>query len=460
MTTAQILDHLDQDQDGATARLFDLLSIPSISTDPGYASDCVRAAEWLQQDLASIGFEARVEPTAGHPMVVAHYRTDKPGAKHILFYGHYDVQPPDPLELWETPPFEPRIERRDNTDEGRIVARGAMDDKGQLMTFVEACRAWSKVAGSLPLNITLLFEGEEESGSTNLEPFLKKFKDELKADMVFVCDTLMWDKETPAITAMLRGMVAQEFTVKAASRDLHSGLYGNAAQNPINIITRILGELRTADGHVNLPGFYEGVNDIDPDVLAQWQSLGFSEDAFLGDIGLKTSAGEPDRHILEHIWTRPTCDVNGITGGYTGDGFKTVIPAKASAKLSFRLVSGQDPKKIRAAFQEFVRTRIPSDCSVEFIDHSMAPAFAMDTSGPFMEIADKELAAEFGKPTAYVGCGGSIPIVENFKNALGMDAALIGFGLEDDKAHSPNEKYEVSSFRHAARFWARLLGAL
>jgi acetylornithine deacetylase/succinyl-diaminopimelate desuccinylase-like protein len=460
MSTEAALTRLDQDFDNATNRLFDLLSIPSISTDPDYASECVRAADWLAEDLNGIGFDARVEPTDGHPMVVAHYKSGKPNAKHILFYGHYDVQPPDPLDLWDTPPFEPRIEKTSDEDEGRIVARGAMDDKGQLMTFVEACRAWVKETGTLPIDITLLFEGEEECGSPSLEPFLKKFSSELKADMVFVCDTLMWDKETPAITAMLRGMVASEFTIKAAARDLHSGLYGNAAQNPLNLIAQILGEMKDKDGHVHIPGFYDGVPETDQEVLSQWKALGFNADTFLGDIGLTVPAGEPDRHVLEQIWTRPSCDVNGIWGGYTDPGFKTVIPAEASAKISFRLVGNQDPQKIKQAFQDFVLARLPKDCSVSFIDHSVAPAFAMDTSGPFMEAADRELETEFAKKTAYIGCGGSIPIVENFKNALAMDAALIGFGLEDDKAHSPNEKYEVSSFRHAARFWARLIGAL
>lgn len=460
MPTSDILAHLDTDFEAATARLFELLSIPSISTDPEFAPECIRAANWLADDLTAIGFEARVEPTDGHPMVVAHYKCDVPGAKHILFYGHYDVQPPDPLDLWETPPFEPRIQKDSADDEGRIVARGAMDDKGQLMTFVEACRAWQQVGGRLPLNITLLLEGEEENGSPSLEPFLHKHAGELRADMVFVCDTLMWDKTTPAITSMLRGMVAQEFTVRAANRDLHSGLYGNAAQNPLNIISQILGEMKDSAGHIHIPGFYDGVEDIDTEVLAQWQALGFDAGNFLGDIGLGAPAGEGNRHVLEQLWTRPSCDINGIWGGYTDEGFKTVIPAEASAKISFRLVTGQDPADIRGKFQSFVRARLPSDCDVAFIDHSIAPAFTMDTSGPFMEAADRELEAEFGKKTAYIGCGGSIPIVENFKNALGMDAALIGFGLEDDKAHSPNEKYEVSSFRHAARFWARLIGAL
>lgn len=455
-----VLSHLDAGFDSALTRLKTLLKIPSISTVPSHAGDCLRAAEWLAGDLGTIGFDARVIPTEGHPMVLGHYKSDLTDVPHILFYGHYDVQPVDPIDLWTTPPFEPRIEKTSDDDQGRMVARGACDDKGQLMTFVEATRAWAQEVGHLPINVTVLFEGEEESGSASLPAFLEKYADELKADTVFVCDTLMWDKDTPAITAMLRGMVAEEFTVHCADRDLHSGLYGNAARNPLNLLAQILGEMKDAHGHVHIPGFYDDVAETDPEVLAQWQALGFDADRFLGDIDLKIPAGEPDRHLLEQIWTRPTCDVNGIWGGYIEPGFKTVIPAEASAKLSFRLVAGQDPTKVRNAFRKFVKARIPADCTVSFIDHSAAPAISMATTGHFMELSDQELSTEFGTKTAYVGCGGSIPIVENFKDALGMDSILIGFGLENDNAHSPNEKYEISSLHHGARFWARLLGAL
>lgn len=455
-----VLDRLDADFDGAVERLFRFLEIPSISTDPAYVADCARAATWLADDLKSIGFDAKAYPTEGHPMVMGHLKAADPAAPHILFYGHYDVQPPDPLELWTTPPFEPRIVKNGPEDEGRIFARGAMDDKGQLMTFVEACRAIMAEHGALPISVTVLFEGEEESGSVSLGPFLTEHAEALKADQVLVCDTLMWDKETPAITSMLRGMVAEEITIKAASRDLHSGLYGNAAQNPNNILARVLASLKSENGHINVPGFYDGVEDLDPDVLAQWKDLEFPEDAFLGDIGLKTSAGEPDRHILEHLWSRPSCDVNGMWGGYIEEGFKTVIPAEASAKLSFRLVAGQDPKAVHQNFKAFVENQIPDDCSVEFKSHGGAPAVTCDISSDFVKTALGELTAEFDRQATFVGCGGSIPIVENFADVLGMESVLIGFGLEDDCAHSPNEKYEISSFRHAARFWARLIDAL
>lgn len=455
-----VLDHLDAGFEGALERLFRFLEIPSVSTDPAHASDCTRAAEWLAADLQGIGFDAQVCPTAGHPMVMGHLAAANPSAPHILFYGHYDVQPPDPLELWTTPPFEPRIDKTSADDEGRIYARGAMDDKGQLMTFVEACRATMAVHGALPISVTVLFEGEEESGSASLQPFLEANAEALKADQVLVCDTLMWDKQTPAVTSMLRGMVSGELTIKAASRDLHSGLYGNAAQNPNNILVRILASLKDENGHVNVPGFYDGVKDLDPDVLGQWKDLGFNEATFLGDIGLKKSAGEPGRHILEHLWSRPSCDVNGMWGGYIDEGFKTVIPAEASAKISFRLVAGQDPQGVYDSFKAFVAAQVPQDCSVTFKDHGCNPAVTCDTSSDFVKTALGELTNEFDRQATFVGCGGSIPIVENFADTLGMESVLIGFGLEDDCAHSPNEKYEISSFRHGARFWARLLQAL
>jgi acetylornithine deacetylase/succinyl-diaminopimelate desuccinylase-like protein len=321
-------------------------------------------------------------------------------------------------------------------------------------------RAWAQEVGHLPINITVLFEGEEESGSASLPSFLEARAEELKADVVFVCDTLMWDQQTPAITAMLRGMVAEEFTVRCANRDLHSGLYGNAARNPLNLVAQILGEMKDADGHIHIPGFYDDVAETNPEVLAQWKQLGFETDKFLGDIDLKIPAGEPDRHVLEQIWTRPTCDVNGIWGGYIEPGFKTVIPSEASAKLSFRLVTKQDPGKVQQGFRDFVEARIPADCTVSFKDHAASPAISMEASSHFMKVSDQQLAAEFGTATAFVGCGGSIPIVENFKQALGMDSILIGFGLENDNAHSPNEKYEISSFHKGTRFWARLLGVL
>ena len=254
-----------------------------------------------------------------------------------------------------------------------IVARGAQDDKGQLMTFVEACRAWKSVTGSLPVDITIVIEGEEEVGSKNFVPFLEKNKDELKADFALVCDTGMWDPNTPAITTSLRGLVYEEVRIKAANRDLHSGIFGGGAQNPIRVLTRILGGIFDENGHITIPGFYDGVKDLPPDVLAQWSKLNLTPESFLKPIGLSIPAGEKGRLLIEQVSSRPTCDINGIIGGYTGEGSKTVIPAEASAKVSFRLVEGQAPDKIRKAFRDYVTARLPGDCTAEFGDHSSAP---------------------------------------------------------------------------------------
>ncbi len=452
-----VLDRIDADFDKSLERLFSLLRIKSISADPAFAGDCKKAADHLAADIATIGFAADVRPTAGHPAIIGKSNGVNGGA-HVLFYGHYDVQPVDPLDLWKRPPFEPVV--TDHAD-GRkiIVARGAEDDKGQLMTFVEACRAWKNVTGSLPLNVTILIEGEEEIGSKNFGPFLDKHKKDLAADFVLVCDTGMWDQNTPAITTSLRGLVYEEVKIKAASRDLHSGIFGGGAQNPIRVLTRILGGLFDDNGRITIPGFYDGVKDLPPDILAQWKGLNLSAESFLKPIGLSIPAGEKDRLLIEQISSRPTCDINGIVGGYTGEGSKTVIPAEASAKVSFRLVEGQEPAKIRKAFRDFVTSRLPADCKAEFLDHAGAPAIALDWGMKPLAAAKRALTDEWGKDALLIGSGASIPIVADFKKTLGLDTVLIGFGLEDDNIHSPNEKYDLKSFHKGIRSWARILAA-
>src|SRR3954454_4730244 len=330
-----VLDRIDADFDNSLARLFQLLRIKSISADPAFAADCKQAAEHLAGDIATLGFATEVRPTAGHPAIVATVNGSGGGRPHVLFYGHYDVQPVDPLELWHRPPFEPVV--TDHAD-GRkiIVARGAEDDKGQVMTFVEACRAWKAVTGSLPIDITFMIEGEEEVGSKNFVPFMEANKDEFKADYVLVCDTGMWDRDTPAITTSLRGLLYEEVKITAANRDLHSGVFGGSAMNPIRVLTKILGGLFDDDNRITIPGFYDGVKATPSDILAQWKNLDFTPDTFLKPIGLAIPAGEKDRLLIEQVSSRPTCDINGIVGGYTGEGSKTVIPSHASAKVSFR----------------------------------------------------------------------------------------------------------------------------
>lgn len=456
----RVLARIDADLDRSLDRLFEFLRIKSISTDPAYKDDCRAAAGHLVGELRSVGFAAELRPTAGHPVVLGKSNgADNGGGRRVLFYGHYDVQPVDPLDLWKTPPFEPRIA---TLPDGRkaITARGAADDKGQVMTFVEACRAWKAVTGALPLGVTMLVEGEEECGSKNLPPFVAATKDELKAEVALVCDTSMWDPKTPAITTALRGLVYDEVRIKAADRDLHSGLFGGAAQNPIRVLAKILGGIHDDNGRITIPGFYDGIQELPPDVKAQWAALDLTPQSFLGPIGLSVPAGEKDRSLIEQLSSRPTCDVNGIWGGYMGEGSKTVIPAQAAAKISFRLVSGQDPEKIRAAFRAFVRARLPADCHAEFVDHTLAPALALDWGMPQLGAARRALSDEWGRDALLIGSGASIPICADFKRLLGMDTLLIGFGLDDDRVHSPNEKYDLTSFHKGIRSWARILAAL
>ena len=457
MSLNDVLARIDADLPAATERLMDLLRIPSISTDPAYRDDCRSAADWLVADLATLGISASARPTAGHPMVVGH--VDGPaGSPHVLFYGHYDVQPVDPLALWHSDPFDPKLE---DTPKGQVIrARGASDDKGQLMTFVEACRAWKAIKGDLPCRITFLFEGEEESGSPSLIPFLEENADELRADIALICDTGLFQDTAPAIITMLRGLLGEEITIKAASRDLHSGMYGGPAINPIRVLTRILGGLHDDKGAVVVPGFYDDVPELPDAIRAQWQNLSFNHAAFLGDVDLTHPAGEADRTPLEMIWSRPTGEINGIWGGYTGDGFKTVLPAEAHAKVSFRLVGQQDPFKIRDSFRQWITDQLPPDCTVEFKPHGASPASQMEIDHPLFEQVRAALTDEWGRAASYAGCGGSIPIAGHFKALLGMESILCGFGRDDDQIHSPNEKYDMECFHKGIRSWARVLERL
>lgn len=452
----EVLSTLDAELPKALERLMDFLRIPSISTDPAHQGDVRRAAEWLCAELAGLGFAASVRDTPGHPMVVAH--SPKGARRPLLFYGHYDVQPVDPLTLWDRPPFEPEIQ---DTPEGRVIrARGAADDKGQLMTFVEAFRAWKAVHGTLPSDLVLLFEGEEESGSPSLQPFLRENADELRAGIAMICDTGLYSDGRPAITTQLRGLLGEEIVVRAADRDLHSGSFGGLAANPIQLLVNVLATIKDADGRITLPGFYDGVPELTDELRADWQALGFDAADFLSRVGLKHPVGERGRSGLEMVWNRPTFEINGITGGYTGEGFKTVLPAEARAKVSFRLTGNQDAQAIRAAFRAHVRAAIPDDCTVEFHGHGASPASRMDIRDPAFAAAKQALSQEWGREAAYIGAGGSIPIAGDFKDILGMDSMLIGFGRDDDRIHSPNEKYDLDSFVRGARSWARILAAL
>ncbi|MEM6322836.1 MAG: M20/M25/M40 family metallo-hydrolase [Pseudomonadota bacterium] len=456
MRLSPVLDRVDADLDAALARLMALLRIPSISTDPAYRSQCAEAADWLVADLQSLGIAAQKRDTPGHAMVVGHL--DGPGP-HLMFYGHYDVQPVDPIDLWHRHPFDPEVQ--DGADGKVIRGRGASDDKGQLMTFVEACRAWQAVHGALPCKLTFFFEGEEESGSPSLVPFLEENRAEFSApDLALICDTGLFNADTPAITTMLRGLLGEEITITGPDKDLHSGMYGGIAMNPARVLARVIAALHDDAGRVTVPGFYDGVPNLDPALRAQWDGLGFSETEFLGAVGLAKPAGEAGRSGLEMIWSRPTCEVNGMWSGYTGDGFKTVLPSTASAKISFRLVGQQDPLAIRERFRAMVRAMIPEDCSVDFAPHGASPASVMATDLPAFEQARLALSEEWPRPAAFIGSGGSIPIAGHFQELLGVPSMLIGFGKDDDQIHSPNEKYDVRSFHKGIRSWARVLDAI
>jgi acetylornithine deacetylase/succinyl-diaminopimelate desuccinylase-like protein len=328
------------------------------------------------------------------------------------------------------------------------------------MTFIEACRAFKAVTGKVPLDITIMIEGEEECGSKHLFGFVRDNAEELRRDLALVCDTGMWDAETPSITTSLRGLVYEEVRLTCADRDLHSGLFGGAARNPIHVLADILSALHRPDGSVAISGFYDGVPELPADIQADLAGLALTPEKFLAPIGLKIPAGEKDRMLIELISTRPTAEVNGIISGYTGEGAKTVIPGKAMAKVSFRLVGAQDPEKIRDAFREFVRARVPADCTVEFGNFTSAPAFNVAFDNPALAKAREALAQEWGKKTVTVGAGGSIPIVSDFKTVLGMDTLMVGFALDDDRVHSPNEKYDLKSFHKGIRSWVRILAAL
>ena len=458
-STQALLAEVERGFSASTQRLCDFLRIPSVSTDPKFDAETRRCADWLVAELTALGFKAEAAKTIGQPMVVAHHPGVGPDAAkrpRILYYGHYDVQPADPLELWNSPPFEPVLV--DGPRGKRVVARGAVDDKGQVMGIVEALRAWHATAGGPPCPVTLMIEGEEESGSKSLEPFMHEAKARLAADVCVVSDTGMWDIATPAITTRLRGLVYMEVTVHGPTRDLHSGMYGGAVPNPINVLSKIISELHDGERRVTIPGFYDGVGELPAQTKAQWESLGFNDGEFLGDIGLKEGFGERGRSTLERTWSRPTCDVNGIFGGYTGKGAKTVIAAHATAKISFRLVSKQDPAKIAKAFEQFVNSRLPAGCRAEFESHGANSAIEVSESSRFLAAADRGLRAVFGKAPLLIGTGGSIPAVVSIQRILGMDSLLVGFGLDDDCVHSPNEKFELECYRNAIRSHAAMLG--
>jgi len=446
-----VLQTIDSRRPNCVAALKEFLRIPSISAKSGNEMDMHRCAQWLSDQLIFAGLDVRIMPTAGgkgRPVVLAKNK-HVAGRPTVLIYGHYDVQPPEPLELWTSPPFEPTVRN------GAIYARGSADDKGQVMSHVEAIMAWQAHSG-LPINLTLLVEGEEEIGSKNLEKFIAEHRDSLRADIAVVSDTNQYARGIPAITYGLRGLVYMDVTLTGPSHDLHSGLYGGAVPNPANVLCQLLATLHDRDGRVNIRGFYDKVAPIGADERAIWAKLPQDEKQFAADLKLSSLAGEVGYSALERMWARPTCDINGLTAGYQGPGAKTVIPSKASAKVSMRLVPDQDPIAIRDAFAEALRQRCPKNVSIEVTCDSYTPAVLVPMHSRAVELAAEAVEVGFGiRPTLIRG-GGSIPVVQVIKNVLGIDTLLLGFGLPDDAPHSPNEKFDLDALHCGARTAAAL----
>jgi len=463
-----VVARLKHNEQASIDRLIEWLSIPSVGTDPRFRADTRRAAEWAVAQLREAGFDADLRETGtddkpGHPVVWAHHdgASDYDGP-HVLFYGHYDVQPPDPVDLWESPPFDPVIKPPESGGPGeRVVARGAVDDKGQVATFLEALRAWKEAAGEVPVRFTVLIEGEEESGSVNLERFLNDHEQDLRAcDVALISDTGMPSKDQPAITYGMRGLCYTEVTLHGPDQDLHSGLWGGRAPNPNNELVRVLAGLWDEERRVTIPGFYDHVRELQEGERENWRRLGFDAAAALKKIGLGPEAdvGEAGYAAVEREWARPTAEINGIFGGYTGAGAKTVIPAHATAKVSFRLVADQKPDQVRDAFFQWLRDRTPPGCRWEFDDHGGGPPATVSTDSPYLSAAREALRGATGTDPVLIKSGGSIPVVGLLGSVAGLETILMGFGLDDDRMHSPNEKFELDCFRLGAEAHARLIG--
>ena len=447
----RVLKSIDARRGQSLEELKGLLRVPSVSTKPEHAPDMARAAKLIADTLTKTGLKASVEPTGGgkgHPLVLA--RNDpKPGRPTVLFYGHYDVQPPEPLDLWTTPPFEPTV-RDDGTGHQAVYARGAADDKGQVWSHVEAVRAWQE-AGGLPVNLVMLIEGEEEIGSDHLEAWVRANADKLKADVAVISDTNQFARGVPAITYGLRGLVYCEVFVTAVSHDLHSGMFGGSVPNPANVLSQLIATLHAPDGRVNIEGFYDDVRPLDEAERSAWAKLPFDDEKAKRELKLKETFGETGYSTLERRWARPTCDVNGLTSGYQGHGAKTIIPAKASAKISMRLVPDQDPVKVVEAFERAMRQRCPKNVTIEFARHGLAGPVIVERNSPAMRLAGEAVEAGFGKRPTLIREGGSIPVVALFKQTLGIDTLLVGFGLPDDRVHSPNEKFDLDALHNGTR---------
>ncbi len=449
----KVIQRLEAGKQEAIDELVTLLKIPSISADPEHKDDIRKMAEWLVAKLSGMGVKTKLHETKGHPIVYGE-RLDKEGAPTILIYGHYDVQPVDPLDEWESAPFEPVIKG------GKVIARGASDDKGQFMTHVKALEAWLAEAGSLPINVKMIFEGEEEISSLNLPQFLEANREMLKCDAVVVSDTSQFGPGLPAITYGLKGLAYIEIRVEGPSADLHSGSFGGSVANPANVLAKLIGDMHDEKGRVTIPGFYDDVVDLEEWERKEYAGLPFSEEEYRGIAGVPALWGEEGYSTIERRWVRPTLDVNGIWGGYQGEGAKTIIPARAAAKVSMRLVPNQDPEKITKLFVDYVRKNTPDSIRLEVVPMHGGKPFLIDPNSPIFEKASMAIEKGFGKKPLLIREGGSIPITQTFKDVLGADTLLLGWGQNDDKIHSPNEQFDLGDFHRGTLSAAYLIGLL
>jgi acetylornithine deacetylase/succinyl-diaminopimelate desuccinylase-like protein len=438
-----VINYLKSHQDEAVEQLKELLSIASVSADSAFQPEMAKAAEFVRATLAEAGLDAEIVPTAGFPIVYGEW-TKAEGAPTVLIYGHYDVQPPDPIDLWTTPPFEPDVR------DGCIWARGATDDKGQCWTHVLSVAAWLKATGSLPVNVKFVIEGEEEVGSNNLDDYLETNKEKLSCDVAVISDTSQYAPGMPAITYGLRGILACEVTLTGPNRDLHSGTFGGSVLNPVNALARLVSKLHDENGRIQVPGFYDQVVELSDEERAEFAELPFNESDYLADLGIAAAFGEEGFSTLERRWARPTCDVNGMFGGYTGEGPKTIVPSKATAKITCRLVPDQDPHALTESLRQFLEANLPAGVTMEFSTaHGGQPSMA-DPTSPYIAAAKNAIQSAFGIAPVLIREGGSIPVVASLAQLLGVDTLLLGWGQNSDNLHSPNEHFALDGYHNGA----------
>ena len=441
---AQVEQYLVDHASEFEADLCKLLRIPSVSADPAFKAAVRAAANEVERQLKQAGLDTRITETPGHPIVLG-MRLTNPNAPTVLIYGHYDVQPPDPLHEWITPAFEPTVR------DGKLYARGATDDKGQVLTHVKSLQAWVNAVGQLPVNVKVIIEGEEEVGSRNLEDFLESHKEELECDIVVVSDTSQYGPNLPAITYGLRGIFACEVVLRGPAQDLHSGVYGGAVTNPATALARMIANLHDGQGRIQIPGFYDAVTPISDQERQAFAQLPFEDAAFFRSIGTTAGVGEVGFSTLERRWARPTCEVNGLTSGYQGEGPKTIIPAWARAKITCRLVPNQDPVQLCSNLESFLRAQCPPGIKLEFTSDHGAAGVVVDLNSPFVAAARRAIARAFGVEPVCIREGGSIPVVKTFRDVLGVDTLLLGWGQNTDNLHSPNEHFSLLDFHRGIR---------